>query len=192
MDSTDRFVAFDGMVQFATGTMAEIRNTVCSRLEASPTASILVFDQVTGRQTDIELRRTSENEVSAPSSNGPGRPRLGVVGREVTLLPRHWEWLSSQPGGASVALRKLVDAARKQNAENDDLRRRHEAAYNFMSSIAGNLAGYEEALRSLFADDRAGVTKLTHDWPSDVRHFALQLAFPQCDPAESHRSSELN
>ncbi len=181
VENPDRFVAFDGMAQIAEGTRTQITDAVCSKLEASPTASILVFDQATGRQTDIELRRGAADASSLLTPvqpAGPGRPKLGVVGREVTLLPRHWEWLSSQPGGASVALRKLVDAARKQNAEKDDLRRRHEAAYNFMSSIAGNLAGYEEALRSLFANDEDGVSRNTQDWPADVRSFAMQLAFP--------------
>ena len=195
VDNPDRYVAFDGMAQIAEGTRTQITDAVCSRLEASPTASILVFDQATGRQTDIGLRRVASDASSLPTPvqpAGPGRPKLGVVGREVTLLPRHWEWLSSQPGGASVALRKLVDAARKQNAEKDDLRRRHEAAYNFMSSIAGNLAGYEEALRSLYADDRDGVMRHTHEWPSDVRRFALQLAFLPTDAGKSQNSSELN
>ena len=181
MDTQDRFVAFDGMAQLAKGTLTEIRNAVCSKLGVCPTASILVYDQVTGRQTDVDLRPAAQEASSPPASvqpAGPGRPRLGVVGREVTLLPRHWEWLSAQPGGASVALRKLVDAARKQNAEKDNLRQRHEAAYNFMSSMAGNLAGYEEALRSLFANDLAGLTRHTQDWPADVRSFAMQLAFP--------------
>lgn len=104
-----------------------------------------------------------------------GRPRLGVVGREVTLLPRHWEWLAAQPGGASVALRKLVESARKSSKNNDMSRERTEAAYRFMRSLAGNLPDFEEASRALFAGDHAGFARLVESWPADVREYVLTL-----------------
>jgi hypothetical protein len=107
---------------------------------------------------------------------GPGRPRLGVVGREVTLLPRHWEWLNSQPGGASVALRKLVEEARRVNAGRDGVRRSQEAAYRFMSAMAGDEPGYEEALRALFAGKRGKLEECIAEWPIDVRDYAKKLA----------------
>jgi hypothetical protein len=102
---------------------------------------------------------------------------LGVIAREVTLLPRHWQWLGSQPGGASVAIRKLVETARRANQEIDQLRQRQEAAYHFMSAMAGNLANFEEAARALFANDREQFGRLIGDWPSDVRDHAMKLAF---------------
>ena len=86
---------------------------------------------------------------------GRGRPKLGVVAREVTLLPRHWDWLNSQSGGASVALRKLVEAARLAGDDKDRTRHAQEAAYRFMTALAGNLPGYEEATRALYAADPA-------------------------------------
>ncbi len=107
---------------------------------------------------------------------GPGRPRLGVVAREVTLLPRHWDWLSSQPGGASVALRKLVEQARRRNEGKDRLRRSQEAAYRFMSALAGNLPGFEEATRAFFAGDQERFDDQTESWPVDVRDHARRLA----------------
>ena len=106
----------------------------------------------------------------------PGRPKLGVVAREVTLLPRHWEWLNSQPGGASVALRKLVEEARRANSGKDRLRRAQEAAYRFMSTMAGNEPGFEEAARALFAGRQEPFEALVRGWPKDVREHAKKLA----------------
>ena len=105
-----------------------------------------------------------------------GAPDCGVVGREVTLLPRHWEWLSAQPGGASVALRKLVEQARRENAGRDRARRSQEVAFRFMSAMAGNMAGFEEASRALFAGGRERFEGLTAPWPPDVRDYAARLA----------------
>lgn len=108
--------------------------------------------------------------------SGPGRPKLGVVAREVTLLPRHWEWLATQPGGASVVLRKLVEHARTQQSPKDRARQAQESAYRFMSALAGNLAGFEEATRKLFANDRVGFNEQLQGWPEDIRAHAARLA----------------
>jgi hypothetical protein len=102
---------------------------------------------------------------------------LGVVAREVTLLPRHWEWLAAQSGGASVALRKLVEEARRTHGEKDRLRRTQERAYCFMSAIAGDLPGFEEAARALFASDRPKFTERIAHWPADLRDHTLWLAY---------------
>jgi hypothetical protein len=127
--------------------------------------------------------RHAQPGEAAPVARGPGRPKLGVTAREVTLLPRHWEWLNAQPGGASVALRKLVEHARRNGGEPDRRRREREAAYAFMSSLAGNFPNFEEASRALFADDRERFSALVAEWPPDVRDHAGALAFPDCVPA---------
>jgi len=111
------------------------------------------------------------------SRAGRGRPKLGVVAREVTLLPRHWEWLGAQPGGASVALRKLVEVARRASGDRDRGRAARDAAYHFMSVMAGNLPGFEEASRALFADDRRRFAELISGWPGDIRDHVVKLAF---------------
>lgn len=138
---------------------------------------VLVFDARTARPIDLDLRGSVEDALSrlvpAPHK-GPGRPRLGVIPREVTLLPRHWEWLASQPGGASVALRKLVEGAMRDPAQ--EVRAAREAAYRFMSATAGNQPGFEEANRALFAGDRRKFEDETDTWPPDVRDFARRLA----------------
>ena len=117
------------------------------------------------------------DDPAGAAPRGRGRPRLGVVSREVTLLPRHWEWLTAQPGGASVALRKLVEEARKSGGEKDRQRRAQERAYHFMSAMAGDMANFEEASRALFANDQPRLREWIAAWPDDVRDHALALAF---------------
>ena len=126
--------------------------------------------------------RLSKAHASAPR---PGRPRLGVVAREVTLLPVHWQWLNGQPGGASVTLRKLVEAARRVNAAKDRIRSAREAAYRFMTAMSGNAPGFEEAIRALFAGNRARFEEFTESWPVDLRDHARRMASPSFDqPAD--------
>ena len=143
----------------------------------------LVFDNATGRQVDVDMRKARGAEPPIAEARGPGRPRLGVVAREVTLLPRHWDWLGQQPGGASVALRKLVDQARSRSGASDRVRAAQEAADSFMSAVAGNLPGFEEAARALFAYDRRRFGDLIARWPEDVRDFAVKLAFADQEPS---------
>ncbi|AOJ02315.1 MULTISPECIES: DUF2239 family protein [Burkholderia] len=141
-------------------------------------------------QRDGMARESAPDSAGAPDANGGaseprgrGRPKLGVVAREVTLLPRHWEWLATQPGGASVVLRRLVDEARRTHAHEDRRRRTQERAYHFMSAIAGDMPGFEEATRALFANDGARLRELVAAWPADVRDHALALAFTNDDAA---------
>jgi hypothetical protein len=149
----------------------------------------LVFEDGTGRQTDLDTRGTPEeisrrySEEASAEPRGRGRPRLGVIAKEVTLLPQHWDWLSAQPGGASVALRKLVDQARRTSGDRDRVRAAQDAAYRFMSAIAGNLPGFEEAIRALFAYDRRRFGEFIAHWPQDVRDYAIRLAFADRDSA---------
>ncbi len=180
MTGTTTFTAFDADRQISRGTRIDVALAVKDRQRQSPDASILIFDDTTGRQIDFDLRG-SEREVSARLQDlepprGPGRPKLGVVAREVTLLPRHWDWLATQPGGASVTLRKLVEVARRVDAGDGDTRAAHSRAYHFMAAIAGNRPGFEEATRALFAGDGAHFARLIADWPADVRAHALRLA----------------
>jgi hypothetical protein len=126
------------------------------------------------------MRKRLQEPTATPAGKqeprGPGRPKLGVVAREVTLLPRHWEWLNAQPGGASVALRKLVEEARRGNESKDRMRQAQDALYRFMSTLAGDEAGFEEASRALFAGDRKLFMALIQLWPKDVRSHAERLA----------------
>ena len=179
--------AFDGPARLAAGALADIALELLAAVDRGGT--VLVFDDETGARVDLDLRGTPEQIVArlAPpparpaepeGPRGPGRPRLGVVAREVTLLPRHWEWLATQPGGASVALRKLVEEARRANEGADRVRLAREAAYRFMSAMAGDAPGFEEATRALWAGDAARFGAETAAWPPDVRDHARRLAAP--------------
>ena len=166
--------------------MYGFESTVLLALHARPPGGepILVFDDRTGKQVDFDLRGSPEEVLArALPPAGPGRPRLGVVAREVTLLPRHWEWLAEQPGGASVTLRKLVEQARKTSAPADRARAAQDAAYRFASAMAGNEPGYEEAMRALYAGDAAAFDERTAVWPRDVRDHVRVLAADALAPA---------
>jgi len=183
----EKFTAFADNQQITRGDLPQITGIVKSIQLADKTRRILVFSDQTGQQVDIDLRETApipppslepttETITSAPKPRGPGRPKLGVVGREITLLPRHWKWLNVQPGGPSVALRKLVEQARRASQDKDKIRLSRNAAFRFMSAVAGNEPGFEEACRALFAGNRQGFTAQTQDWPTDVRDYAQMLA----------------
>jgi hypothetical protein len=184
------FTAFEGQRRLITGTLAEVALAV--KRAGRTAASITIFSDADGRSLDLDLRGSDDEIIArlpraAPVSPAPeaevieprgrGRPKLGVVAREVTLLPRHWEWLNAQPGGASVALRKLVDEARRISGDRDRLRAARDAAYHFMATMAGNLASFEEASRALFADDRRRFVSLIADWPADIRDHIVKLAY---------------
>jgi len=186
------FTAFMGDQRLVSGPLAEVALAVLKASKSPATEPIVIFDDANGRPIDLDLRGTERDIVARlpqPASNpetaaddlpeprGRGRPKLGVVAREVTLLPRHWEWLGAQPGGASVALRKLVEEARRANGDRDRSRAARDAAYHFMSVMAGNLAGFEEASRALFADDRRRFVELIAGWPGDIRDHIVKLAF---------------
>jgi uncharacterized protein len=170
--------AFHGVVRLAQGSRAEVAPVVREAETRHGAGTILVFDDWTGRQVELELREGGE----APEPpRKAGRPKLGVVSREVTLLPRQWEWLNAQPGGASVTLRKLVDAARNANGAREARRRAQEAADNVMRVLAGDAPNYEDASRALYAGDYARFTELSETWPGDVRDHVRRLAEPAFD-----------
>jgi uncharacterized protein len=188
------FTAFMGQRLLAAGPLAEVALAVMNAARRPAAPPIVIFSDSNGRPIDLDLRGTEREiiarlpqpapnlkiaaeEIAATEPRGRGRPKLGVVAREVTLLPRHWEWLGAQPGGASVALRKLVDEARRANGDADRARDARDAAYHFMSVMAGNLAGFEEASRALFADDRRRFVGLVAGWPDDIRDHVVKLAF---------------
>ncbi|MCF8505742.1 MAG: DUF2239 family protein [Caulobacter sp.] len=170
--------AFEGVRRIAAGPLGDVAPQVRAALDARPNASILILADDDSRRIDVDLRGTVAEVAArmAPVEKGPGRPKLGVVPREVTLLPRHWEWLAAQQGGASVALRRLVEAARKDPRE--IARSARDGAYRFMSTLAGNLAGFEEATRALYAADRPAFETHIAAWPRDVREHVLTLAEP--------------
>lgn len=193
-ENSQYFTAFTGSRRLVSGRLAEVALAVMKAPKSTASEPILIFNDANGRPIDLDLRGTerdivmrlpqspSDSEVgtnvlSSSEPRGRGRPKLGVIAREVTLLPRHWEWLGTQPGGASVALRKLVEEARRSSSDLDRSRAARDAAYHFMSVMAGNLPGFEEAARALFANNRRRFAGLITGWPKDIRDHTVKLAF---------------
>ena len=182
--------AFAGKRKVAAGSLHAVAQTLKELVSREPDAQILVFNDDNGQQVDLNLHgslaevlqrlpqsREQVEEIAVPATpRTAGRPRLGVVAREITLLPRHWEWLATQPGGASVALRKLVEQAQRGNKAHDEQRQAREAAYKVMSALAGDAAGFEEASRALFAGRQQAFLENVRDWPADVREHVTRLA----------------
>lgn len=172
--------AFKGSKRLAASTLDVVAPMVKQAMHDDPSASILIFRDDSGEQIDLDLRGSAEEiaaryaDIPTPKA-GPGRPKLGVTAREVTLLPRHWDWLNKQPGGASVTLRKLVEAASKPN-EGSQRKTSKEACYRFISVLAGNLPNFEEATRALYAGDGSKFKEMVAVWPMDVQVYAFKLS----------------
>ena len=187
IDPNLTYTAFSGSHLIAAGGLASVAVAAAAALAAGA-ERVLVFSDFDGAQVDLDLRgdeeaiaarygATDATAADAPA-RGRGRPRLGVVAREVTLLPEQWDWLSSQPGSASVALRKLVQEARRSGTDRERQRRAQERAYKVMVAVAGNLPGFEDASRALFAGDLDALRGKTASWPADIREHVLRLAQP--------------
>lgn len=203
MPKPDTCTAFIGeriLASGAPGAVAlAVKRALAQRRDDASAPAVLIFDDRSGRQIDFDLCGTDQEIVARLQPDGrqpaseqaeregeesrgeprtPGRPRLGVVAREVTLLPRHWEWLSAQPGGASVTLRKLVEHARAQDGGRQAMREAQQAADRFMLAMLGNRPGYEDASRALYAGDGERFVMLTESWPRDLRDHVRRLAEP--------------
>jgi uncharacterized protein len=189
METKPTFTAFAADRLIASGDIATVLRKTKQLIDGDQTAPILIFDDRTGRQVDFDLRGTADDAVSrlashplfigadsgAKPKSGPGRPSLGVVCREVSLLPRHWEWLCAQPGGASATIRRLVDETRKRGGPNLRAREARDAAGAFMWVMGGNLPGFEEASRALFAADYQRLKGLVGQWPRDIRQHLARM-----------------
>jgi hypothetical protein len=213
--SPSDFIAFEGPCLLAQGALTEVALQIKAATEARPLARFMLFNAHSSEIIDFDHRGTPEEMLArlalvypaapwpaigpqaAGSKDavavkpGPGRPKLGVVAREVTLLPRHWAWLASQPGGASVALRKLVEQARRESLPQDLRRLSQESAYRFMSAMAGSLEGFEEAARALFAADRERFEALISPWPQDIQAHLQCVAQVALTPLEKLTDVEL-
>lgn len=190
MQQASKILAFSAQRLIAEGSFGEVVQLVKNHIKHNDTGNTLFFNGSDGRQIDIDLRAgagESGNESGAsaaesasspkvPAKKSRGRPKLGVVGREVTLLSRHWQWLDDQRGGASARLRRLIDQERKATAGDDLVRRSQDSANRFMHAMAGDIPGFEEAVRALYARDRAGFEQETVAWPVDIRNCARGFA----------------
>ena len=199
MTIEQEYWAFMGPRIVAQGTLLQVAQQLRTAQVDVRSTQLALFERATGRLVDFNLQGTAadlaarfsndkgqkasesgtDTQRAAPGAESApktrGRPKLGVIGREVTLLPRHWQWLEQQRGGASAALRRLVDHARKTYAHQDEVRQAQDRGNRFMGAIAGDLAGFEDAVRALYAQDQKAFAKFTQQWPSDIRQALNQL-----------------
>lgn len=184
---TLRCTAFSGHHRIASGELRHVALKAKQVFDNGTSEPILVFEDATGKLVELPLELPAADllrilngkpadAARTTPARGPGRPRLGVVAREVTLLPRHWDWLAAQPGGASVALRRLVEDARRMTGASDRRRIAQEATYRFLHALAGNLPDYEDVTRALFAGNISRFEEALSPWPEDVREHASLLA----------------
>jgi uncharacterized protein len=196
MDTSVEYLAFNAKELLVKGKLSDIALTLKNYEKQSDATPLLLFNGSSGQQIDIDLSGSDSEVVeryrepnlpgqniapesaSAPQKRGRGRPKLGVQGREVTLLPRHWEWLDLQRGGASATLRRLIDEDRKESLALNAVKNAQDATNRFMYAIAGNLPGFEEAIRALYARDGARFKEETQTWPVDIRDCAREFAEP--------------
>ena len=180
------WTAFEGTRRIASGALADVVMAAKAVIDGGSAEPVMVLDDLDAQRVEIDFRNGIDfilarlprpaPKIDPEAPRGRGRPRMGVVAREITLLPRHWDWLNRQPGGASVALRKLVEEARHTHQARDRIRQSQEAAYRFMSIMAGDRPGFEEATRALFAGSHVRFDAMTGSWPVDVRDHAQKLA----------------
>jgi hypothetical protein len=177
MSDQERYTLFSGAQRLAGGDLKTIA-MAAHKAASSEAGALIVFSDLSGRPVDLDLRGSVKDMEARyadveplPAKAARGRPKLGVVAREVTLLPRHWEWLGTQPGGASAALRRLVDQARRDNVSLDHRRRSQEAAHRVMTALAGDFVNYEDALRAFYAGEADRFYALIESWPADVRDY---------------------
>lgn len=177
-----QFSVFLGVECLLTASLKDVLTSTKVHFDRDPGVNALIFEERTGRQVDFDLRGTLEEVLARalpePAKPGPGRPKLGVVSREISLMPRHWEWLEQQPNGISAAVRRLVEEARKRDPDEQQARLAREAAYRFMTAIAGNLPDYEEAARALFGKDHERFMQLIAGWPEGIRAQLGRLLQP--------------
>jgi hypothetical protein len=182
---TPSCIAFDGQQRIAQGALVDVARAAKQQLDAGATGPLLVFDEHDSRPIELDFRGSVDDVLARlapatapaePASRGPGRPKLGVVPREVTLLPRHWDWLGQQAGGASAELRRLVAQSIREGGAKQRARQAVESVDRFMRVMAGDEAGYEEASRAFYRGERERFDTLVAAWPTDVRAHVRQLA----------------
>ena len=181
-----KYTVFDGFKIVSQGNIEEVAIATKKYLKKEDSARILIFSDLSGKQMDLDLSGTDKDVTdrlsvyktadTTSSGTGPGRPKMGVKPREVSLLPTHWEWLSTQSGGASATIRRLVDEKMKTAAPKDKIKKTQETVYTFLNSIAGDLENFEDAIRFLYRQDEAKFKEAIAAWPKDLKKHTLALA----------------
>lgn len=178
------FTAFDAHSLIAYGDLAEVVLKIKGSIGKASISTILIFSDITGKTIDFNFHGSKQEILKrlevytsvqdAEPSSGPGRPKLGVVSREVSLLPRHWEWLATQRGGASATIRTLIEDTMKKASAGQSAKQIQDRVYQIMSVLAGDLSDYEEALRAMYKKDKKSFLGYIEGWPKDVQNYLVK------------------
>ncbi len=193
MNDTDTFTAFYGNTQIATGLLADMLSKTTSFLQEKQASrndseTLLIFNERTGGQIDFDLRGSIEDILErALPKRSAGRPKLGVTSREITLLPRHWQWLESQAKSASASLRLLVEEAMKQDGGEADIKKNLAVTDRIMMTMAGDLAHFEEASRALNQRNVERFEDSVASWPEDIKQYLLKRMYSSLKPHATER-----
>tara|TARA_B100001013_G_scaffold338302_1_gene259147 strand:+ start:260 stop:835 length:576 start_codon:yes stop_codon:yes gene_type:complete len=139
-----------------------------------PEAEPCLYKLDNGKRVDIDWRGDAEEVIKrlpaalVPPAEKRGRPKLGVISKEVTLLPEHWEWLSVQRGGASTTLRRLIDSAMSSMTPAQERRIKQDQLYSMMR-VFEDEAGFEAASRALYRLDEAAFSQAIGNWPEALQ-----------------------
>ena len=187
MNNPNSYTAFENTELFHQGSLSEVVLKIKDQIGKADNSSIVIFSDSTGKTIDFNFQGSKKDVLKrleiftsedSSISTGPGRPKIGVVSREISLLPQHWEWLATQPGGASAILRRLVDEAKKKSSGQASVKSIQEKVHRFLSAIAGDFEGFEEALRAFYRKDKEQFLSHMRSWPKDVREHAMDLSKP--------------
>ncbi|MES2802482.1 MAG: DUF2239 family protein [Bdellovibrionota bacterium] len=180
------YTVFAGFKIISQGNIEEVAIATKKYLKKEDDVRLLIFSDLSGKQMDLDLSGADKDVIdrlsvykaaeASVSVSGPGRPKIGVKPREVSLLPLHWEWLSTQSGGASATIRRLVDEKMKAPTPKDKIKQTQESVYTFLNSIAGDLTNFEDAIRFLYRQDEAKFKDAIADWPKDLKKHTLTLS----------------
>ncbi len=180
MNESERYSSFIGDRHLFTGDLKGMLSQTHAYISRHGEEGLLIFDNFSGRQIDYNFRVSLEEllgkELPPTPKKGPGRPRLGVVCGEISLLPRHWDWLQRQRQSASATIRRLIEAAMKEASPEEKTREAIDAAGKFLWTMAGNLSDFEEASRALYAQKWHILDAITAAWPEDIaKHLNMML-----------------
>ena len=181
----DTFSAYGPTSCIGQGELTDVALAAHRFLRTHPDQSALILQDSTCQIIDLDLSG-DEALLERKANHYPIRSQAPVpdskdpITGEITLLPRHWQWLAEQGGNASATLRRLIDEARrdpKQKADNE-CRRRQQLTYRFCQALCGDFQGYEDALRALYAADKDSFKTHISTWPADFALRAEALAEP--------------
>lgn len=171
MSIANRYTAFRGDTRIITDSLFN----VALALQKQSEMNVLVFNDQTGQQIDLDLSGSEDDlkqrYTEVEYVKKVGRPKLGVISREITLQQKHWNWLDQQSSSASAVIRKLIDKELNDPSSESNIMLAKQAIDHFMLAMLGNMPNYEEATRALYQGNKSHFLALIHNYPKDLKVY---------------------